>query len=191
MSMGIIRYKGNYTSVWVTAIAVVSFMVFGYFERGLDSASMQGVLIGICLILYMSWDSSNTFIKVLENRYVVNKGYKSFSHDKIDIFDIKYIYRVPAFPWKSGGSLLVMYIKYKDGKLKHSALREHNYSNKTLKSILEKLRSVNSSIELDPEYEKFLSGELGPQNPWGFNNIATENTKESVENRLKDKGEKW
>lgn len=86
---------------------------------------------------------------------------------------------------------MVIYIKGDGGKLKHSALRESNYSNENLKNILTRLKQLNPSIELDPEYEDFLSGKLGSQNPWGFNNLGTKNTKKSVEDRLRAKGEAW
>ena len=56
-----------------------------------------------------------------------------------------------------------------------------NYSNETLLSLLKRLKQIKPSIELDPEYEKFIKGKLFLENP-------SENTASSIEARLKAKG---
>ena len=46
------------------------------------------------------------------------------------------------------------------------------------------MKQIKPSIELDPEYKKFLEGKLFLENP-------PNNTIASVEARLKAKGEHW
>jgi hypothetical protein len=71
-----------------------------------------------------------------------------------------------------------------DGKLRQSSLREVNYLNDRLRDFLRRIRQIEPSIELDPEYEKFLEEKL-------YLEDASENTVASVEARLKAKGEQW
>ncbi len=79
---------------------------------------------------------------------------------------------------------MVIYHRDENGNIRHSALRERNYSPTTLKSFLCRLIAINPLIEIDPEYREFLNGRLELKAP-SKNSVAT------VEQRLRDKGEVW
>jgi FMN-dependent NADH-azoreductase len=79
---------------------------------------------------------------------------------------------------------MVIYSRNPEGKITHSPVREVSYSQKTLKSFLTELKRLNPDIELDPEYEQFLAGTYSLR-------TITKHTMQSVEQKLRDKGERW
>ena len=119
-----------------------------------------------------------------DKRKIINSGYWDIRKDTVDIFDIKYIYRFPHMIIKGWGSRMVLYVKTEDGKLRQSSIREVNYSNDTLVQFLKRIEEINPNIELDNEYQKIIEGEIE------FSD-ASQNTVKEVEQRLRDKGEKW
>lgn len=185
-------YPSSKTFFWITLLVVSFISISGYLETRptldivLMAASLATLIIGV---VYLKL--ANTYLEIRDNRTIVNKGYREFGRDEMDIYDIKYVYRIPQFPIKSLGTIMVMYVKGDDDKLKHSIVREVNYTDKALLGILTKLKEINPRIELDPEYEAFLKkGESGGK-AFSFSDSPTKNTKQSVEDRLREKWETW
>ncbi|MFM2374711.1 MAG: hypothetical protein RLZZ234_706 [Candidatus Parcubacteria bacterium] len=79
---------------------------------------------------------------------------------------------------------MLIYVRRQDGVIAHSTVREYSYDESTLKRFLARLTELNSNIELDIEYEEFLKGER-------LLRTKTNNTAQSVEQWLRDKGERW
>ena len=125
-----------------------------------------------------------TFVEIEDNRHITNTGYFSFGKDTFDILDVKYIYQIPEFVLRQYGSRMLFCIKMPDGKLRQSPLREQAYSNDTIVALLEQLKQIKPTIELDPEYEKIVSGKM-------YIDEMSQNTISSVEARLRAKGERW
>jgi hypothetical protein len=174
-------------SIYFILFVIAGFVYLGYLQNGpypVDKNTFEGIFFAAALfVIVVAW-KVRTFLEIQDNRWLINSGYRTFGKDKIDIFDIKYIYRHPNLRLKWYGSRMVFFIKGADGKLTQSSLREVNYSNDTLRAFLKRIKQIKPSIELDPEYEKFLEEKL-------YLEDASENTVASVEARLKEKGERW
>jgi len=166
-----------------TAALALAFWMGGLFNRPLDDI-VFGLSLAFFILIIIYLSVINTYLEIKNGRRLINSGYFSLSKQETDIFDIKYIYRYPHFILKWYGSRMVFYVKMPDNKLKQVSLREANYSNETLRGFLKRLLKINPRIELDPEYEKFLAEKLWLED-------ASENTIESVEARLRKKGETW
>jgi len=54
----------------------------------------------------------------------------------------------------------------------------------TLKEFLLRIKEIKPTIELDSEYQEFLKGNLELRSP-------SKNKVEQVEQRLRDRGERW
>lgn len=187
------RFESTKSIIILLAAMYLSFFAIGYFQYGLiyDEHLLYGsiaALLGL-LLAYLLW--KNTYLEIEHHRILKNSGYRDIGSDTLDIVDIKYIYRIPAFVWRSGGSLMMIYTKDAHGELRYSALREVNYSNDTLKRFLRRLRQIKPSIELDQEYEDFLAGKYDYEERSFGRWVWSKNTVASVEARLREKGEKW
>lgn len=178
------RFKSNMHFVYIVLGAIaVYFWAGGFRSDSLNNLLVFIVLAGsLFLVAYLS--TIRTYLEIQDNRQLINSGYRTFGKDRIDIFDIKYIYRFSNFRLKWYGSRMVFYIEMPNGKLHQSSLREVNYSNDTLRDFLKRIKQIKPSIELDPEYVAFLEEKL-------YLEDASENTVASVEARLKAKGETW
>ena len=177
-------YKSNNSLIWLT----LGFIGVTYWAGDMLTKSLHENLIAASLcgfLLLIVYHSSETEHLEIENeKILVNSGYDWFRKQRLNINDIKYIYRKPQFIIKWYGSRMMIITKDSTGKLTESDLREVNFSEGTLIRFLKRIKELNPKIELDPEYEMMLKGEL-------FKNDPSENTTESIEKRLRDKGEKW
>jgi hypothetical protein len=186
------RFTSADSIVYQIALMLLVLFLIGFYQNPtFGRHTLIGCALGALLIIGTYYSHKYTYLEIRDKRTLVNRGYHTFRYDTLDIYDIKYIYRVPAFIHGRWGSLMVIYLQDQTGTLKHSAVREHAYSNDSLKQFLTRIKEINPSIELDTEYEEFLAGTLGPQNEYGFKNIKTKNTVKSVEDRLRTKGEKF
>jgi hypothetical protein len=70
----------------------------------------------------------------------------------------------------------MIYHRDEQGGIRHSALRERNYSDETLKKFLLRIKTIKPTIEIDPEYQDFLKGNLRLSQ-------SSKNTVASVEER--------
>jgi hypothetical protein len=181
------RFQSGYRLIVLTVVTVLGLLVVGYHEHhvALDRNTLIVITLFLAVIVSTIKDRLNTHLEITDSRLLTNSGYHDFGDVIIDIRDIKYIYRVPQFPlaW-FGGSLMVIYHTDEKGGIRHSALRETNYPEDTLKRFLLRMKEIKPTIELDSEYEKILSDKLGFRD-------ASENTVATVEHRLRDKGEQW
>jgi hypothetical protein len=145
-------------NVWLYGIGGVILIFLGYKERGFDSASLQGVGILLLLILFLVWSQFRSYLEIRDLRELIIRGQLDFGHTSLDIFSIKYIRRTPAFLLKTWGSFIVIYVTDQEGKLKHSTIREKNYTKNTIKGFLKRITDINPHIDLDPEYQDLLAG---------------------------------
>lgn len=178
------RFKSSMYLVYL-ALGAIAFVIYaGNYNDWTFNDYLEGVVLVLGLFLIVFFSTISTYLEIQDNRWLINSGYRTFGKDKIDIFDIKYIYRFPQFILKWYGSRMVFYIKTPDGKLRQSSQREINFSEDKLIQFLKRIKQLNPNIELDAEYEKILNGEMEKNNP-------SENTVASIEGRLKEKGEVW
>lgn len=189
------RFGSSLQRLYVILGAIALIFLFGILNERNVKHTLNDYLVSgglaAALFLFVYFLTKNTFLEIQNQRVLKNSGYRDIGSDTIDIFYIKYIYRAPAFIWRSGGSLMLIYARDEKGHLKYSALREVNYSNDTLKRFLRRVKQINPSIELDREYLDFLAGKYDYEyrsfGAW----VPSKNTIASVEARLREKGEKW
>jgi hypothetical protein len=174
-SKGLVIYVAIVASLIVGTANYADWTSYDYLEGGAVAAF---------LVLLALYSTLTTYLEIHDSRTLINSGYRTFGKDTIDIFDIKYIYRHPEFIIRYYGSRMVFYIKGEDGRLRRSSLREVNFANDTLVRFLKRIKEIRPTIELDPEYEKIIKGEMDL-------NDASGNTVASVEARLRAKGETW
>jgi hypothetical protein len=181
------RYKGGYRLFLVVLILLIGLIVNGYVNDAIPSVENLKLLalLGFFILSLVYFSTLNTYLEIQDERTLVNSGYHDFGKDIIAIHDIKYIYRVPQFivAWY-GGSLMVIYHKDTQNGIQHSALRERNYNQDTLKRFLLRIKEIKPTIEIDSEYQEFLKGNLELRSP-------SKNKVEQVEQRLRDRGERW
>lgn len=185
------RFQAGHRFIVVIILATIGLFTIGISEHNLsfdfplnqNTQIVSLLFLGVIILAVRS--QQTTYLEIQDERNLINRGYHDFGKDILDIHDIKYIFRVPQFPlaW-FGGSLMVIYSTDNTGELRHSALRERNYSEETLVKFLRRIKEIKTSIELDPEYIAFLDGKIVLRD-------ASENTVASVEERLKAKGESW
>jgi hypothetical protein len=170
--------------VYIFVAAIAGYFLIGNFTaRPLnDFLFFSAFAMGTLLLVYLS--TIHTYLEIQDNRWLINSGYRTFGKDRIDIFDIKYVYRFSELILKWYGSRMVFYIKTEDGTLRQSSQREINFSNDKIIEFLKRIKQINPRIELDQEYEEIIKGEMETSS-------ASENTVASVEARLKEKGERW
>ena len=186
------KYYANWSLIVTFSVAFTGIFLLGFLERGLDHDFLEGVVIILLVLGFLIWTKLNTFLQLKNKRTVVNSGYRSFRKDICDVYDVKYVFRVPQFTWKHfGGSLMILYVKGDDGKLRHSIVREVNYKDQTLKEFLKRITTLNPSIELDKQYRDFLEGKLGGENQPRFVRTPANRTPAQVEELLREKGEKF
>ena len=181
------RFKSKMQSIYFVLFVIGGFFYLGYLQNGpysLERNTFEAIFLAVILFGIVFDFKVRTYLEIQDARWLINSGYRTFGKDKIDIFDIKYIYRYPNLRLKWYGSRMVFYIKTPEGKLRQSSVRELNYSNDTFRDFLKQIRQIKPSIELDSEYEKFLEEKL-------YLEDASENTVASIEARLKEKGETW
>jgi len=163
-------------------------IVGGYHEGHIhfwDHNTVVLMLLAIFMIGFAIQTKAGIYLEIQDGRNLLNAGYSDFGDDLLDIHGILYIYRMPQYPLKwYGGSLMVFCLRDEKGNLRCTALRERAYAEKTLRKFLLRIKEIKPTIELDPEYEAFLRGEILL---WD----ASKNTPASVEKRLREKGEKW
>jgi hypothetical protein len=177
-------YKSSDFLIYAAIVFIVVMAMLSNFPHKPLIDLYQFIGLGGIFLLGAYAIEKNIFIKIEDGRRVTNSGYFDFRRDKFDILDIRYIYRHSEFIVKWYGSRMVFFIKMPDGKLRQSALREQAYSNDTIIALLKRLKQIRPPIELDPEYEKILAGQM-------FIDDMSENTVSSIEARLKAKGERW
>ncbi len=180
------RFNSSYSLLFLVIGVVVLPFFLDYLHNKpivLNGSTWESLAIASALVLLVFWDRQTTYLGIQDNRSLINSGYRSFRKDIFDIRDIKYIYRLPNFFLSWYGSRMVFYINGEDGKLRQTSLREVAYSASTLERFLRRVKEIKSTIELDPEYEKILRGEL-------LFNDPSENTVSIIEKKLKEKGEK-
>jgi hypothetical protein len=162
-------------------------VVLSYIDRGIPTK--ENIFIATCFIFFgllnELWFKRSTYLEIKKPNELTNAGYHSFRTDTLDITQIRYITPIPqtALPF-IGPSLMLIYVRRDDGIIAHSTVREYSYDESTLKQFLARLKEINPSIELDIEYEEFLRGER-------ILRTKTNNTARSVEQMLRDKGERW
>jgi hypothetical protein len=185
------RFERSYRFVIMTVVGTACLFAVGINEHNIslsfplerNTMIVSSLFVGL-ILLTIRWKIT-TYLEIQDERMLVNSGYHDFGKDIIDIHDIKYIYRIPQFivAWY-GGSLMMIYHRDEQGGIRHSALRERNYSDETLKKFLLRIKTIKPTIEIDPEYQDFLKGNLRLSQ-------SSKNTVASVEERLKAKGESW
>jgi hypothetical protein len=181
------RFKSKMTGIYIISVFIVAMIFLGDSQDrqyGLNLDTLEIVALATVLFLFVCYLKWTTYLEIQDCRWLINSGFREFGTDKIDIFDVKYIYRYPNFILKWYGSRMVFYIKAVDGKLQRSSVREVNFSNDTLRRFLKRVKQIKPSIELDPEYDLFLEEKL-------YLEDTSDNTVASVEARLKEKGEVW
>ena len=168
------------------ALLMVGLPLLGYLERG--EAMFEDisyiVFSVILIIVAVIWHEKTTYL-LLNQSHLINSGYRSFGKDTIKLSRIKYITRIPqtALPFV-GPSLMLIYSTRDDGVIAHAAVREYSYDEPVLKQFLTRIKELNPSIELDPEYQEFLNDQRVLR-------TKTNNTVQSVEQMLRAKGERW
>ncbi len=186
------KYSSSKTFFWITLGVVLTIVILGYVETrpNIDVVfPVTALAIAIASVVYLKL--SNSYLEIKDGRTLVNRGYRELGHDVLDIYDIKYIYRLPQFSFRGAGTIMVIYLCGEDGKLKHSIVREVNYSDKNLKRFLTKITQINPNVDIDPEYLKFLARPDEVDDNFKFSDTSTRNTKESIESMLHAKGESW
>jgi hypothetical protein len=180
------RFRSSNANNLFLVPSLLLMFVLGYHERHVqfDQHTFILVLFALGAVLYAFWDSTRLYLEVRDDRTIVNSGYRTFGNDILDIRDIKYIYRARAFPVWFGPSLMLIYTTDDKGELRHSVVREQPYAQGTLKQFLLRIKTLKPTIELDPEYEAFLTDQIELRD-------ASKNSIASIEKRLRDRGEHW
>lgn len=180
------RFQASHSSLYWTTLLVIGLPLLGYIDRGF--ALFDNIIPIICasllIIVATIWHEKTTYLQLSES-YLINSGYRSFGKDNIKISRIKYITRIPqtALPFV-GPSLMVIYSTLDDGRIAHCYVREFSYDELVLKQFLTRIKELNPNIELDTEYQEVLQDKRELR-------TKTENTVQSAEKKLKDKGEVW
>lgn len=154
--------------MWLLAILFLGMAVVSYIEIGITQRYLEGLVIIPIVLLFFTWVRYSTYIEIFNDRQLVNKGYRSFGQDELDIYSIKYIGRAKTFIFKSMGSLMVFFIIDDQGKLRQTALRERAYPTKTLVALLKHLKKINPTMILDEQYESLLDGTFSDNHDWPF-----------------------
>lgn len=180
------KFPSSLTIVYVVAGSFLAYLFLSDFERGNEILRIIPVIfvLGVLSLLVIIWDRKTTFLQLSQSHFT-NSGYRSFGKDTIQISKIKYITRIPqtALPFV-GPSLMVIYSTLDDGHIAHCYVREFSYEELVLKQFLTRIKDLNPNIELDTEYQEFLQDNRELR-------TKTSNTVQSVEQKLKDKGEVW
>ena len=60
------------------------------------------------VMFYVIYDRYNSYLEIRDKRTLINKGNRTFGHDEVDIYDIKYVLRAQAFLMKSWGCRMMI-----------------------------------------------------------------------------------
>lgn len=160
-------------------------IAFGYWGNGLSRELIFGVAILAALLAWIYSEKYTTYVEIEGNRFLVNKGQRDFSHDRLDIFSIKYIARANQFKIKSGGNQAMFYAESNDGVYLATKIGENQYSEANLKAFLNKIKHLNPNIQLDKQYQMLVDGKL-PAYPT-FRRIPAEHSPDEVHSLMKEK----
>ena len=130
-----------------------SFMRYG-FEKNV----IEGFLIFLGLIIFMAVVAYFTYIKITPDKKMVHKILESgFT---IDITAITQIDRTPAFIFKGRTSRLKIHYRNEKGHNYWDTIREANYDVELIKQVLQRLKNINPSIKLHPQYQALVDGKI-------------------------------
>lgn len=152
--------KSNGELFFASIFFVVAISILGFLKGtvSLVNFDLRLLVLALLYISFFWFLKNNTYIAILNGREMVNSGQREFFKDRFDIYNVKHIERVSAFSWRHWGSNMMIYLDNGDGVLRHSFIREANYSEESLKAILRIFLEVNPSIDLNEQYKELLSG---------------------------------
>ena len=181
------KYLSSWFEFWLNTFLLSVGMTFGYLQNGINKYLVYASLIFFIYLLYLAYKRAQTRLEITPDNFLKNIGQRDFGQDLINIFSIQHIARARAFPWKSWGSLMIMYLVNENGELRQTYLREASYSADTLKKIIVDLKKINPRIELDKQYQQLLASP--PEDGWGvtggFKAVAAERTVNDIEEEMK------
>lgn len=80
---------------------------------------------------------------------------------------------------------MIIYFLDESNNLSSTYIREVNYKDETIKSLIKNLKAINPSIELDRQYQQLVNGEI-PSYP-KFKNIPAERLVADIENEMNER----
>lgn len=183
-------YKPSMFIFWLV-VAIFSFFTVVGAQRGhLFTEGAIPVVGGmIVATVYVYLLSTNMYVKIVDNMNIIINWHDSFKKVEVRLPEVKYILRVPRMVIPGFGIKMLLYVEEGD-HLKHVAINEYGFNDKKLHEFLEKIRSVKPNVILDAEYEEFLGKAIDPVKSHNFSSSTTKNTVASVEQFLKNRGEK-
>ncbi len=78
----------------------------------------------------------------------------------IDVYDISSLDRSSTMVFSSWGSSIVIIYQGKDLKENRVSLQESSYPVTSIKRLIKRLKEINPSIKLHPQYTKLINGEI-------------------------------
>lgn len=176
-------YYSSWFAFWFGGVggSAILFLI-GCADHGFiwDFYTEVGLLAAGVLLLSLIWDRYHIYVQIINGQRLINAGARSFARDDVELNDVKCIARAGSVT-KWWGSLMIMYGPPVNGEVRRMFLREKAYDDETLKALLRELKKLNSSIELDQEYERFLASP--PDGMW-LSEHPAERTVQEVEAKM-------
>lgn len=157
------KFRGSYGTFYLTTILLSSVLIWEFLDNGFQKNVQYGslwVLAGIIFTFLMAFFTVTKISpdKNLINRTPLERGFN------IDIFNITKIDRTHVFIFKKWGKRLQIHHKNDYSDNDWVTIREANYSVKTIKALLTRLKELNPSIKLHPQYQDLVDGKIEADN---------------------------
>lgn len=177
-------YYSSWRDVLQTTVGMILLAVYSYVRYGFTSAFCFGLIAFICLEIYLIWRRYNIHVEIRDNEWLINAGQRMFVPDTLNIQEIRYIARAPRWIFKTGQSVMIIFVKGKGGDLKQTNFQEWNYDAMTLRAILLRLMSLNPNIDIDHQYGELIND---PEDKADIKNIPAERSMEDIERYVQSK----
>lgn len=157
------KFNGSYRTFIVISFLLSLGVLFGVLEHGFQDNiknALWWLVAGYIFTFLMAFFTTTKITpdKNLVNRTPLERGFK------IDIFDITKIDRTSVFLIKKWGNRLQIHHKNNYSDDDWVTIREANYSVKTIKALLTRLKDINPSIKLHPQFQDLVDGKIEVDN---------------------------
>lgn len=154
------KYYSNWSELRRAIIVWCAVILLSWWGAGIDKYWLIGVGAAVAYICFVIWERYHRYIEITDNRYLRNAGTTDFwqKDPVVDIFSIKYIGRTynPISPYWS--RKIIIFAIMPEGRIMHTNIGETQYDEEILRDLINKLKSLNPNIQLDPAYQQLLEG---------------------------------
>lgn len=153
------RFKGGYELLFIVTFLFFLFFILAIWDQGLQKNVIQGIWLSLSFIGFIYLTALLTSVTITDEKILFSKVFLGLRF-KTKINDIIKIDRTSAFKVKSWGSRLQVYHLDESGQEIWHVVRESMYSIKTIKALLTRLKEINPSIKLHPQYQDLIDGKI-------------------------------